>query len=83
MGIIQKIITKHKEKVAQRNDMCDSLIAQIDGALKEIGILFSDLYAFIEPTKENEWRNRNTSLIESVNITNIQKLKRAKGYKNY
>lgn len=23
MGIIQKIITKHKEKVAQRNDMCD------------------------------------------------------------
>ena len=81
MGIIQKIITKHKEKVAQRNDMCDSLITQIDGALKEIDILFSDLYAFIEPTKENEWRNRNTSLIESVNITNIQKLKRAKGYK--
>ena len=35
MGIIQKIITKHKEKIAQRNDICDSLIAQIDGALKE------------------------------------------------
>lgn len=50
MGIIKKIITKHKEKVAQRNDMCDSLVAQIDDALKEIGILFSDLYAFIEPT---------------------------------
>lgn len=33
MGIIQKIITKHKEKVAQRNDMCDSLVAQIDDAL--------------------------------------------------
>lgn len=38
MGIIQIIITKHKEKVAQRNDMCDSLIAQIDSALKEIGV---------------------------------------------
>lgn len=81
MGIIQKIITKHKEKVAQRNDMCDSLITQIDGALKEIGVLFSDLHSFVEPTKENEWRNRNTSLIASVSITNIQKLKRAKCYK--
>lgn len=81
MGIIQKIITNHKEKVAQRNDMCDSLVAQIDGALKEIGVLFSDSYSFIEPTKENEWCNRNTSLIANVNITNIQKLKRAKGYK--
>ena len=73
MGIIQIIITKHKEKVAQRNDMCDSLIAQIDNALKEIDVLFLDLHSFVEPTKENEWRNRNTSLIESVNITNIQK----------
>ena len=81
MGIIQIIITKHKEKVAQRNDMCDSLIAQIDNALKEIGVLFLDLHSFVEPTKENEWRNRNSSLIASVNITNIQKLKRAKGYK--
>lgn len=81
MGIIQKIITKHKEKIAQRNDMCDSLITQIDGALKEIGVLFSELHSFVEPTKEKEWRNRNTSLIASVSITNIQKLKRAKCYK--
>lgn len=81
MGIIQIIITKHKEKVAQRNDMCDSLIAQIDNALKEIGVLFLDLHSFVEPTKENEWRNRNSSLIASVSIANIQKLKRAKCYK--
>ena len=47
MGIIQKIITKHKEKVAQRNDICDSFVAKIDGALKEISVLFSDSYSFI------------------------------------
>jgi len=81
MGIIQSIITKHKEKVAQRNDMCDSLIAQIDNVLKEIGVLFLNLHSFVEPTKENEWRNRNSSLIASVSIANIKKLKRAKYYK--
>ena len=78
MGIIQTIITKRKEKITLRNDLCDSLITQIDIALKEIGTLFSDSHSFVEPTKENEWCNRNTSLIVSVCITNIKKLKRAK-----
>ena len=49
MGIIQKIISKHKEKVRARNDMCDNLIMQIDTALQEITIIFSDLQSFVEP----------------------------------
>ena len=51
MGIIQKIITKHKEKVAQRNDMCDSLVAQIDDALKERGI---QVHLFVRKNKDDK-----------------------------
>lgn len=81
MGIIQKIISKHEEKVKARNDMCDNLIMQIDTALQEITILFSDLQSFVEPSKESEWHNRNASLITNVALTNTQKLKKAVHYK--
>lgn len=83
MGIIQKIISKHKEKVRARNDMCDNLIMQIDTALQEITIIFSDLQSFVEPSKESEWHNRNSSLMTNVALTNTQKIKKAVHYKNY
>lgn len=81
MGIIQKIISKHKEKVRARNDMCDNLIMQIDTALQEITIIFSDLQSFVEPSKESEWHNRNSSLMTNVALTNTQKIKKAVHYK--
>lgn len=82
MGFIQAIIDKHKEKVKLRNDMCDNLIMQISTALQEITILFSDSQCFVEPSKELEWSNRNAALIVNVDITNIQKLKKAAHYKS-
>lgn len=81
MGLIKTIIAKHKEKVKDRNNTCDNLIAQVDEALNEINILFEDSQSFVEHGKEDEWRNHNASLIANVNITNIQKLKRAIHYK--
>lgn len=81
MSIIQTIIDKHNEKVKVRNNMCDNLIMQVNMALQEISILFSDFQSFVEPKKELEWNNRNADLIESVNIKNIKKLKKAKCYK--
>ena len=82
MGFIQKIVAQHKEKVKVRNDACDNLIAQVDAALQEIKTLFSDSQSFVDPSKEFEWSNRNVSLIASVSITNIQKLKKATHYKS-
>ncbi len=81
MGFIQTIIDKHKEKVKRRNDMCDNLIVQIDAALQEIAILFSDSQSFVEPSEKLEWDDRNATLITNVAITNIQKLKKAVRYK--
>lgn len=80
MGFIKIIISKHKEKVKARNELCDNLIMQIDNALKEIKILFSDSQSFIEPSQENMWKNRNAEIILGVGITNIQKLKKAGHY---
>ena len=82
MGFIQKIVSKHKEKVKVRNEACDNLIAQVDTALQEIKTLFSDSQSFVDPSKEFEWSNRNAFLIASVSITNIQKLKKATHYKS-
>lgn len=82
MGFIQKIISKRKERVRVRNEACDNLITQIDTAIQEINLLFSDSHSFVEPSKEIEWSNRNDSLIADVNIIKIQNLKKAKHYKN-
>lgn len=81
MGVIQNIIANHKEKVKARNDMCDNLITQIDAALQEITIIFSDLQSFVEPSKESEWHNRNASLMTNIALANIHKIKKAAHYK--
>lgn len=81
MGLIKKIIAKHKERVKVRNEACDNLIAQVDTAIQEINLLFSDSQSFVDPGKEIEWSNHNASLIADMNIFNIQKLKKATHYK--
>lgn len=81
MGLIKKNIAKHKERVKVRNEACDNLIAQVDTAIQEINLLFSDSQSFVDPSKETEWCNRNVSLIADVSIINIQKLKKATHYK--
>ena len=81
MGFIQKMVAKHKERVKVRNEACDNFITQVDTALQEINILFSDSQSFVDPSKETEWCNRNVSLIADVSIINIQKLKKATHYK--
>lgn len=81
MGLIKKIIAKHKERVKVRNEACDNLIAQVDTAIQEINLLFSDSQSFVDPGKEIEWSNHNASLIADMNIINIQKLKKATHYK--
>ena len=81
MGFIQKMVAKHKERVKVRNEACDNLIAQVDTAIQEINLLFSDSQSFVDPGKEIEWSNHNASLIADMNIINIQKFKKAKQYK--
>lgn len=81
MGFIQKMFAKHKERVKVRNEACDNLIAQVDTAIQEINLLFSDSHSFVDPGKEIEWSNHNASLIADMNIINIQKFKKAKQYK--
>lgn len=82
MGFIKKIIAKHKERVKVRNEACDNLIAQVDTAIQEIKLLFSDSQSFVDPGKEIEWSNHNASLIADMSITNIQKMKKAIHYKS-
>ena len=81
MGFFQSIFINHKEKVKTLNDMCDKLIAQVDTAIQEINLLFLDSQSFVEPSEEIIWRNRNASIIASVSISNIQKLKKTNHYK--
>ena len=54
MGIIQKIISKHKEKVRARNDMCDNLIMQIDTALQEMAIIILRICSLLLSQAKNQ-----------------------------
>lgn len=81
MGIIRKIISAYKEKVKLQNEMCDDLVERIDAALQEIFELFSDDLSYVNANKKDEWKERNSSLIESAAVTNIQQLKKAARYK--
>ena len=83
MGLIKKIIAKHKERAKVRNEACDNLIAQVDTAIQEINLLFSDSQSFVDLGKEIEWSNHNASLIADMNIINIQELKKTSVYKGY
>lgn len=52
MGLIKKIIAKHKERVKVRNEACDNLIAQVDTAIQEINLLFQILNLLLIQAKK-------------------------------
>lgn len=81
MGFIKTIIDNHQKKVKERNDSCEKLISQIDNALTEIKIIFSNPQDFIDPQEESSWKNRNNELLIDIASLNIKKFKRASRYK--
>lgn len=81
MGLIQKIFISFKEKIRERNELCDDLIGQIDRALQEINNIFSDHESFIELDKAAEWSNVNSLLLENSRMASIRKFKRAFRFK--
>ena len=81
MGVIQKLITKHREKVKTQNEKCNRTIERIDDALKEINTLFFDDKSFVEPNKAYEWHIHNEELVSSVDLKEIHKLKKTVNYK--
>lgn len=79
MGVFQKIIDWHKEKVKQRNDKCNDFIAYMDMALTEYSRIFADAHAFVEPKFVGVWYARHGALIRD--LENVQGIKRADNYK--
>lgn len=81
MGFIKKILVNHQKKIKARNDLCDSLIMQVDAALREVDLLLSDMRTFVDPSEEDVWKKRNALVIANVNYANIQRFKKAINYK--
>ena len=81
MDVLRKIIFRHKEKKQLINEVCDEYIFHIDLSLQKINTLFEDMQSFIQPDMENEWRNKNTALLEEISKQNIQRLRSASNYK--
>ena len=82
MFFIKKLITNHKNKVIARNLKCDSLISQIDDALKSFDALFEDENTYIDPPKVEEWFSRYSHL-QSSKLTDDAYLRKAKNYKTF
>ena len=82
MFFIKKLILNHKNNVIARNLKCDSLISQIDGALKSFDALFEDENTYIDPSKVEEWFSRYSHL-QSSKLTDDADLRKAKNYKAF
>ena len=80
MNLIKTIISNYKEKLKIENEKCNNLVIKLDNKLQEINALFSNFEIFIDPIKENEWKNEFELIFLDVNI---RSLKRTTQYKNY
>lgn len=79
MNLIKTIISNYKEKLKIENEKCNNLVIKLDNKLQEINALFSNFEIFIDPIKENEWKNEFELIFLDVNI---RSLKRTTQYKN-
>ncbi len=82
MFFIKKLILNHKNKVTARNSKCDSLISQIDDALKSFDALFEDENTYIDHSKVEEWFSRYSHL-QNSKLTDDADLRKAKNYKTF
>ena len=82
MFFIKKLITNHKNKVIARKAKCDSLISQIDGALKSLDALFEDENTYIDHSIIGEWFSQYSHLHNSK-FTDDADLRKAKNYKTF
>lgn len=82
MFFIKKLIATHKNKVAARNSKCDSLILQIDDALRSLDALFEDENTYIDLSLNEEWFSQYSHLHNS-RLTDDADLRKAKNYKTF
>lgn len=82
MGFIKKLIERHKAKIKERNNLCDSYIARISFALKEISSLFNN-DDFIEPSKAEEWQLQYSELSNELSLFNIKTIKKANNFNSF
>ena len=80
MGLIGKIVSRHRQKVEERNRRCDDLIVRIDRASAELEQMFSDPQAFVDPAQEQRWKTRHASLLLPMDAAESNRLKKASRY---
>lgn len=65
MGFIKGFIDKYQTKIKERNDLCDSYIAQVDFALQDIKDTFNS-DDFIDPTQFDKWKNKHSQILHDI-----------------
>ena len=80
MGLIQKILDRHRQKVETRNKACDALIENIEAALQDAESVFKTTTAFISPEANTIWESKNAMLFSSIQTEKILEFKKAKNY---
>ena len=65
MGFIKGFIDKYQTKIKERNDLCDSYIAQVDFALQDIKDTFNS-DDFIDSTQFDKWKNKHSQILHDI-----------------
>lgn len=81
MGFIENLVARRQEENKRRSETCDSMIREIDAALQELTVLFSDTGRFINPAEEAVWKKRHDLLIACTSDSRMKGLRKAPHYK--
>ncbi len=81
MGFISNLIKKHKQKVAERNQKCDELIALLSVACSLADSYTDDKNNCVDVMLADQWRDHNKELHSEVKTLNYLAYRKAKQYK--
>ena len=80
MGLIKKLIEKHKQKVAERNQRCDDMIARITGACSEANSITLDKKNYVDIALADRWKSKYSALSHEINSSSQTRLRKANNY---
>lgn len=79
MGFVKSFIEKYELKIKERNDLCDSYIAQVDSALQDIKeVLDSD--DFIDPIRIDYWKSKHSQILYDITYMDTNPILKATNF---
>ena len=81
MNIFRRFWTKHQNKIAQRENLCQELLIDVNNALTQMDTFLKSSDDFIDYKQGEKIKSSHDSLINKLSMQRLKKLKRASCYR--